>query len=175
MTSGTNDLYPDGRDREPVSTECGKAGGTEADGKRSTAKTYDAMAYDLRVDAIRELIESFGQRYLTPEYTTYALNLCDKVSLTPDLDILRGQKTIWAAAIVHTIARLNLLFETNSELVLTPALICSHFKAVKSTVGNRASQIQKVCGISPGARGYCRREGGGAKQKIRKQMQLFGE
>ena len=119
---------------------------------------YDAIAYAVRTDSIKKLIEEFGSRHLTREYITFAFNLCDKISITPGLDILRGQKTIWAASIVHVIARLNFLFESSSELVLTPALISAHFKTNKSTVGNRASQIQKICGLEPGTRGYCRQE-----------------
>ena len=169
MTSEPNDLYPNDARKEAKVSEPEKENGN------NTAQAYDAIAYAARVDAIRQLIESFGEKHLTREFTTYALNLCDKVSLTPDLDILRGQKAIWASAIVHVIARLNQLFDTDSDIVLTPALICSHFKTVKSTVGNRASQILKVCGLSPGARGFCRQEPEEDARQGSGQMKLFGE
>ncbi|MCG6911478.1 MAG: DUF6398 domain-containing protein [Deltaproteobacteria bacterium] len=175
MTSESNDLYPDKGAREDGATRPGKGEKTATAEGGSTTEAYDAIAYDVRVNAIKHLIEAFGERHLTREYTTYALNLCDKVSLTPDLDILRGQKSIWAAALVHVMARLNLLFDTNSDVVLTPALICSHFKTVKSTVGNRASQIQKVCGLVPGARGFCRQEKADVKPGGSKQMNLFND
>ena len=128
------------------------------DQKGEAAKDYDAIAYAARTDSIKKLIAEFGLRHLSPEYITFAFNLCDKISITPGLDILRGKKTIWAASIVHTIARLNLLFDAGSELVLTPALICAQFKTNKSTVSNRASLIQKICAIEPGTKGYCRQE-----------------
>jgi hypothetical protein len=123
-----------------------------------SSKAYDAIAYAARTDSIKKLIEEFGLRHLSPEYIAFAFNLCDKISITPGLDILRGKKAIWAASIVHAIARLNLLFDAGSELVLTPALICAHFKTNKSTVSNRASLIQKICAIEPGTKGYCRQE-----------------
>ena len=126
--------------------------------EKNAAKAYDAIAYAVRTDSIKKLIQEFGLRHLSPEYITFAFNLCDKISITPGLDILRGKKAIWAASIVHTIARLNLLFDAGSELVLTPALICAHFKTNKSTVSNRASLIQKICEIEPGTKGYCRQE-----------------
>ena len=128
------------------------------DPSREAAPAFDAIAYAARTDSIKKLIEEFGGRHLTREYITFAFNLCDKISITPELDILRGQKNIWAASIAHVIARLNFLFDSSGEHVLTPALICAHFKTNKSTVSNRASQIQKICAIKPGTKGYCRQD-----------------
>lgn len=158
MTGDKHDNFPgdDGKAPGDVNDQTGVE--DHRTGQKNTAKTYDAIAYAARTDSIKELIEEFGSRHFTPEYITFAFNLCDKISITPGLDILRGQKSIWAAAIVHLIARLNFLFDAGAEVVLTPALICTHFKTNKSTVGNRASQIQKFCAIEPGARGYCRQE-----------------
>lgn len=133
-------------------------GGRPHSGSQDVDSAFEGIAYAARTDSIKKLIEDFGSRHLTPEYVTFAFNLCDKISITPDLDILRGQRTIWAASIVHVIARLNFLFDSSSEHVLTPALICAHFNTNKSTVSNRASRIQKICAIAPGTRGYCRQE-----------------
>ena len=158
MTIKKNDSFSGDGQQEPDDfNDHGRDESGKSNGKNA-AKTYDAIAYAARTDSIKKLIEEFGFRHLSPEYITYAFNLCDKISITSDLDILRGQKSIWAAAIVHTIARLNLLFDAGSQVVLTPALICAYFKTNKSTVSNRASQIQKVCAIEPGTRGYCRQE-----------------
>ena len=149
--SGEGEIAPDNFNGKRVDEEKGSA-------RKGSAKAYDAIAYAVSTDSIKKLIEEFGSRHLTREYISFAFNLCDKISITPDLDILRGQKAIWAASIVHVIARLNFLFDTSGEFVLTPALICAHFKTNKSTVSNRASQIQKICGLEPGARGYCRQD-----------------
>lgn len=166
MTIGRNDLCPCGSGKEREKCCHGTEDRTGPPDKTSKAQAYDAIAFAVRVDVIKSLIQEFGVKHLNREYTAFALNLCDKISLTPDLDILRGHKAIWAAAIVQVIARLNFLFDTGSDLVLTPALICSHFKTVKSTVGNRASQIQKICGIAPGAKGFCRQEAGKAHASL---------
>jgi len=127
-------------------------------GKPQLTQPYHETALAVRIESIKNLIEDFSHKHLTPEYTNFALNLCDKISLTPDLNIHRGHKAIWAASIVYVIARLNFLFDMKGDLVLTPALICSHFDTVKSTVGNKASQIQKLCGLYLGAKGFCRQE-----------------
>ena len=158
MTGDKHDISPgdDGKAPDDVNDQTGVE--DYRTGQEDAEKAYDAIAYAARTDSIKDLIEEFGSRHFTPEYITFAFNLCDKISITPGLDILRGQKSIWAAAIVHLIARLNFLFDAGAEVVLTPALICTYFKTNKSTVGNRASQIQKFCEIEPGTRGYCRQE-----------------
>lgn len=158
MTIKKNDTFSGNDGKAPDDVNDQTEGVAQGTGQKDAAKAYDAIAYAARTDSIKDLIEEFGSRHFTPEYITFAFNLCDKISITPDLDILRGQKSIWAAAIVHLIARLNFLFDASGELVLTPALICTHFNANKSTVGNKASQIQKFCEIEPGTRGYCRQE-----------------
>ena len=158
MTGQKNDTFSGDGHRAPDDFNGQKGDKASGFNRKDAAKAYDAIAYTVRIDSIKKLIEEFGERHLTREYITFAFNLCDKISITPDLDILRGQKTIWAASIVHAIARLNLLFEAGNELVLTPALICAHFKTSKSTVSNRASQIQKICVVEPGTKGYCRQE-----------------
>lgn len=152
-----NNLPGDGEKAPgPIRDEKGDHG--RQSGTLDAAPAYDAIAYAARIDSIKKLIGEFSVRHLNREYTAFAFNLCDKISITPGLDIMRGRKTIWAASIVHVIARLNFLFDADSEHVLTPALICTHFKTHKSTVSNRATRIQKTCAIEPGARGYCRRE-----------------
>ena len=158
MTIHKNDMFPGDGQKETDDFNDQKGNKPGASNQNEAAKAYDAIAYAARTDSIKKLIEEFGLRHLSPEYITFAFNLCDKISITPGLDILRGKKTIWAASIVHTIARLNLLFDAGSELVLTPALICAQFKTNKSTVSNRASLIQKICAIEPGTKGYCRQE-----------------
>lgn len=158
MTGQKNDTFSGDGQRAPDDFNDQKGDKASGSNRKDAAKAYDAIAYTVRTDSIKKLIEEFGARHLTREYIAFAFNLCDKISITPDLDILRGQKTIWAASIVHAIARLNLLFDAGSERVLTPALICAHFKTSKSTVSNRASQIQKICAVEPGTKGYCRQE-----------------
>jgi len=126
--------------------------------KPSKKQQLHETALSIRIASIKELIEGFGIKHFTPEYTTFALNLCDKVSVTSGLNIHRGKKTIWAAAIVYVIARLNFLFDMEGEIVLTPALICSYFDTVKSTTSSKASKILNACEFSYGAKGFCRKE-----------------
>ena len=71
------------------------------------------------------------------------------------LNITSGKKEIWAAAIVYVIARLNFLFDREQEYFITADTICEFFGTKKSTVGNKATQIEKICNLQLGAEGLC--------------------
>jgi len=108
-----------------------------------------------RIQEIKELVQAFCNRHLNEELTGYALKLCDKLGRKRTLSIVRGRKEIWAAAIVYVIARLNFLFDMENEFFLTADTICDFFGAKKSTVGNKATQIEKACKLGLGAEGFC--------------------
>ena len=122
------------------------AGKTEADGKNA------------RLDDIKRLIEGFGRACLDGQHTGFALKLCGQIGRMRTLNIQRGRREIWAAAIVYVIARLNFLFDPAGELSITTDDICEHFGTVKSTVGNKATGIQKACRLNMGDRDFCRPE-----------------
>jgi hypothetical protein len=71
------------------------------------------------------------------------------------ISLARGEKEIWAAAIVYVIARLNFLFDRDNAFYLSPDTICDFFGTKKSTTGNKASQIEKICKLPMGAEGLC--------------------
>ena len=108
-----------------------------------------------RIQEIKELVQAFCNRHLNEELTSYALKLCNKLGRKRTLSIVRGRKEIWAAAIVYVIARLNFLFDMENEFFLTADTICDFFGAKKSTVGNKATQIEKACNLALGAEGFC--------------------
>jgi len=103
-----------------------------------------------RVADVKRLVEAFGRSSLGPEYTGLALKLCDKIGRMRKLSIQRGRIEIWAAAIVHVIARLNFLFDPESEVYFTAEDLNTFFKTKKTTVSNKAAMILKAANISPG-------------------------
>jgi len=111
-----------------------------------------------RVDVIKIMIEDFGREELNPLYVDFAVKLLNKISRMRKLNIQRGHIKIWAAAILYVIARLNFLFDPESDVPLSPDRICDYFDTVKSTVGNKASLIQKTCDLYYGAEGFCRQD-----------------
>lgn len=107
---------------------------------------------------IKELTLSFCDQYFDEELTVFVLELCDRLARKRKISITRGQPDIWAASIIYVIARLNFLFDKSNPFYITADTICDFFKTKKSTTGNKASQIEKVCNIRMGEIGLCRKE-----------------
>jgi hypothetical protein len=111
-----------------------------------------------RLEQIKELVKGFCTMYLAEELAGYALKLCETLGRRQKISITKGKKEIWAAAIVYVIARLNFLFDRDNAFYLSPDTICDFFGTNKSTTGNKASQIEKICNLSMGAEGFCNPE-----------------
>ena len=108
-----------------------------------------------RLNKIRQLVLAFCEEHLNEELAVYALKLCDTLGRMRKISINRGSKEIWAASIVYVIARLNFLFDPESEFCLTADTICDFFGTKKSTIGSKATHIENVCNIGLGAEGFC--------------------
>ena len=110
---------------------------------------------DERLKEIKELVVSFCVEYLNEELQSYALKLCDTLGRKRKISITSGKKEIWGASIIYVIARLNFLFDSKNELFLSADTICDFFGVKKSTIGNKATQIEKACNLGIGAEGFC--------------------
>jgi len=111
------------------------------------AQKIDPKKIEARLTEIKNKIEKFGQARLNEMYTALALKLCDRIAVTRRLTIERGRPEIWAAAVVHVIARLNFLFDPDNEIYITTDELGVFFGTKKTTVGNKAGLIQKACDI----------------------------
>ena len=108
-----------------------------------------------RLNEIKELVLTFCEEHLDDELYGYAIELCEMLGRKRKISITRGKKEIWAASIIYVIARLNFLFDPESEFFLSADTVCDFFGAKKSTVGNKATQIENVCNLGMGAEGLC--------------------
>ena len=111
-----------------------------------------------RVIEIKTMLNSFCETYLNEELEGYTIRLCDELSRKRKINILRGKKEIWAASIIYIISRLNFLFDKGNENYITVDIICDFFNTNKSTIYNKATQIERVCNLTIGAEGYCSKE-----------------
>ena len=111
-----------------------------------------------RLEEIKELVLAFCEEHLDDKLYGYALELCDMLGGKRRISITRGKKEIWAASIIYVIARLNFLFDPESEFFLSADTICNFFGTKKTTVGNKATQIEKICNLGLGAEGFCSTE-----------------
>ena len=110
---------------------------------------------DVKLTEIKNLIHDFCEDCLNSEIEGFCSKLCDTLGRKRKINILRSTSEQWAASIVYVIARLNFLFDQDNEYYITADDICVFFETKKSTTGNKAKQIQKLCNLSIGADGYC--------------------
>lgn len=111
---------------------------------------------------ITVLVESFCRQYFDEELTACAHRLCETLSRKCKLNIARGRKEIWAAAIICIIARQNFLFDKANPCFLTVETICDFFDTKKTTVNNKARLVEDACDIGFAEPDYCTREIGEA-------------
>jgi frataxin-like iron-binding protein CyaY len=103
---------------------------------------------------IKQLLENFGSKFLDVELKSYVLNLFEKISKKSLLNIYRGKNEIWAASIIYVIARFNFLFDKENDNYISIDELCDYFNVKKSTIGNKATQIEKIYNISIGDKKY---------------------
>jgi len=107
---------------------------------------------------IKHLMEGFCSEYLDSELQSHSLALLDTIIKKPLLNIYRGKSEIWAASIMYVIARLNFLFDKDSDDFISVDELCDYFNVKKSTIGNKATQIEKMYNISLGDKKYTKPE-----------------
>ncbi len=117
--------------------------------------TKTRVEKDDRLNEIKGLVQAFCAEYLNDELEGYILKLCDTLGRKRKVLITRGKKEIWAASIVYVIARMNFLFDPENNFFLSADTICDFFGTKKSTVGSKATQIEKACNLGLGAEGFC--------------------
>lgn len=96
---------------------------------------------------IKTLIENYCSEYLNSELSVCVIRLFDTISQNPLMDINRGKTEIWAASIVYVVARLNFLLDKESDNYISFDELCNYFNTKKSTIGNKATQIEINYGI----------------------------
>ena len=100
-----------------------------------------------RAEEIKEALHPFCGKYLNEALENYSNELLIVVQKNRRLNIFKGRKEDWAAAIIYTIARLNFLFDQDDVHYVTPDIICDYYKTKKTSTTFKADQIIEVCKI----------------------------
>ena len=112
-----------------------------------------------RFREVASLLEQFGQAHLDPELTGFTQELWRRVCRRQTLDCRRGKPAVWAASVVHVIARTNFLFDRGQPVHVTFDMICGWFQANKTTIGSKATEIERTLRLQQHSEpGLCRRE-----------------
>lgn len=116
-------------------------------------------AHRARFDEISALLAQFGTQHLDAELTGYAVELWRRLCRRKAPDCLRGQPQVWAASVIHVIARMNFLYGRSQPLHLTLATICDFFQSSKTTIGSKATTIERTLRLRQYSEpGLCRNE-----------------
>jgi len=112
-----------------------------------------------RFSEVAALLEQFGQTHLDPELTGFTMELWRRLCRRQTLDCRRGKPQIWAAAVVHVIARINFLFDRAQPVHLTFDTVSGCFQANKTTIGSKAAEIERALRLRQHSEpGLCRSE-----------------
>jgi hypothetical protein len=112
-----------------------------------------------RFNEVAALINQFGQQHLDAELTGFAMNLWRRLCRQNAPDCQRGKAAVWAASVIHVIARMNFLFDRQQPVHLTFDTICGSFQTNKTTVGSKATEIERTLRLQQHCEpGLCRSE-----------------
>jgi len=107
---------------------------------------------------IKKLIQEFCLAELDKEQNHFAIELLNFIITEPMLNIDRGKANIWAASIVYVIARLNFSFDRANDTYISYDQLCDFFGTKKSTIQNKATQIEQAYEITPGDEDFTKPE-----------------
>jgi len=107
---------------------------------------------------IKELLEDYCSEYFDVQLKSYSLILFRTIKKKSLMNLYRGKSEIWAASIVYVIARLNFLFDKDSDNYILVDDLCNYFNVNKSTIGNKASKIEKIHNIKLGDKQFTKPE-----------------
>jgi len=90
-----------------------------------------------------EMVDEFSILFLDEECSKLSSNLVKKLGRKREVPFKRGKLTIWASAVIHTIANINFLFDEKFSPHITFDDICEYFNTNKSTVGSKSKFIRE--------------------------------
>ena len=115
--------------------------------------------HQARFDEVAALLDQFGRQHLDSELTGFTIELWTRICRIKAPDCLRGKPAVWAASVIHVIARMNFLFDREQPVHLTFDTLCGFFQTSKTTVGGKATQIERALRLGQhNEPGLCRRE-----------------
>ena len=97
---------------------------------------------------IEPLITDYCDQWLNEDYKVLCLRLLEKLCRKRPSPLLSGRANTWAAGIVYAIATNNFIFDKSQPIHHTADELCTPFGLAKSTVANKANEINRLCGIS---------------------------
>ena len=99
--------------------------------------------------AITALTDDFCAQHLNDEYRQVIHSLVGTLARKRPSPLLKGKESIWAAAVVHAIGRINFLDDPAQTPHCKPTVIFEFFGVVESTGQTKSREIQKLLDVGP--------------------------
>ena len=150
-----------------MNEDSGPASESEILGARLPSSPPHPIPEDARIPAdkrerfreVAMMLEQFGQARLDPELTAFTQELWRRVLPSANERLPPWQTCHWAATVVHVIARMNFLFDRGQPVHLRFDTICRWFQASKTTVGGKATELERALRLRQHSEpGLCRPE-----------------
>jgi len=98
-------------------------------------------------DEIVKLTDAFCAAHLNDEYAQVCRALAAKLARKRPSPLESGRANTWAAAITHTVGRVNFLFDKSQTPHMRADDLAKQFGLSQSTVGNKSKQIMDLLNI----------------------------
>lgn len=96
--------------------------------------------------------------HLSHEYGELRRHLLGKLARKRPSSLLRGDRRVWAAAVIYTIGSINILFDPSQAPHLRADGLAALIGVAKSTMANQAGLIRRTLGLGPLEPELCRQE-----------------
>ena len=114
----------------------------------------------LRADVaeIAALVDEVCAEHLDDEYGALSRRVLAKLARKRPSPLVRGERSVWAAAALYTVGSINFLFDPSQEPHLRADELAMATGVAKSTMANKAALIRRTLQLGPLDPELCRRE-----------------
>ncbi len=114
----------------------------------------------LRADVaeIAALVDEVCAEHLDDEYGALSRRVLAKLARKRPSPLVRGERRVWAAAVLYTVGSINFLFDPSQEPHLRADELAMATGVAKSTMANKAALIRRTLQLGPLEPELCRRE-----------------
>ena len=115
-------------------------------------------ALQVDVAEMAALIDKVCVEHLDDEYGALCLRLLGKLARKRPPPLVRGERRVWAAGVLHTVGSINFLFDPSQQPHLRADGLAALTGVAKSTMANKAALIRRTLRLGPIEPELCRRD-----------------
>lgn len=115
-------------------------------------------ALRVEVAAIAAMIDKVCAEHLDDEYGALCYLLLAKLARKRPSPLVRGERRVWAAGVLHAVGNINFLFDPTQRPHLRADELAALTGVAKSTMANKATLIRRTLRLDPHEPELCRRE-----------------